>query len=232
MGEIVLVRHGQTEWSLDGRHTGRTDLPLTREGERQARAAGALLAGSKISAAWSSPAERARHTAELAGLPLQGTDPDLWEWDYGGYEGVTTQDIQRGRPGWNLWTDGVIPGEPGRFPGESVAHVGERCDRVIRRMRPLVAPDSDAALDGDVALVAHGHVLRVLVARWLGLPPADGALFLLDTASVSRLGFEHGRPVVTLWNLVPQDPAPADRTSAHETAANTTSAAESDKTPS
>jgi probable phosphoglycerate mutase len=227
MGEIVLVRHGQTEWSLDGRHTGRTDLPLTREGERQARATAALLAGSKISAAWSSPAERARQTAQLAGLPLQGTDPDLWEWDYGGYEGVTTHDIQRGRPGWNLWTDGVIPGEPGRFPGESVTHVGERCDRVIRRVRPLVAPDSEAALDGDVALVAHGHVLRVLVARWLGLPAADGALFLLDTASVSRLGFEHGRPVVTLWNQTP-----SNRATANQAPADAVAAAESDKTPS
>ena len=227
MGEIVLLRHGQTEWSLDGRHTGRTDLPLTREGERQARAAAALLAGTKISAAWSSPAERARRTAELAGLPLQGTDPDLWEWDYGGYEGVTTHDIQRGRPGWDLWTDGVIPGEPGRFPGESVAHVGERCDRVIRRVRPLVAPDSESALEGDVALVAHGHVLRVLVARWLGLPPADGAFFLLDTASVSRLGYEHGRQVVTLWNQTMLE----NQTTANQTPANSSSVSESDKTP-
>jgi probable phosphoglycerate mutase len=207
MGEIVLLRHGQTEWSLDGRHTGRTDLPLTPEGERQARAAAALLAGSKIGAAWSSPAERARRTAELAGLPLQGTDPDLWEWDYGGYEGATTHDIQRERPGWNLWTDGVIPGEPGRFPGETVEQVAERCDRVIARVLPMVAPDSPSALDADVALVAHGHVLRVLVARWLSLPPTAGVLFLLDTASVSRLGFEHGRPVVALWNDTPRDHA-------------------------
>jgi probable phosphoglycerate mutase len=202
MGEIVLLRHGQTEWSLDGRHTGRTDLPLTREGERQARAVAALLDGRKIGAAWSSPAERARRTAELAGLPLQGTDPDLWEWDYGGYEGVTTHDIQRDRPGWSLWADGVIPGEPGRFPGETVEQVGARCDRVIARVLPLVAPDSESALDGDVALVAHGHVLRILAARWLGQPARDGALFLLDTASVSRLGFEHGRPVLALWNEI------------------------------
>ncbi len=200
MGEIVLLRHGQTEWSLNGRHTGRTDVPLTREGERQAREAATLLEGRKISAAWSSPAERARRTAELVGLPLQGTDPDLWEWDYGGYEGITTAEIQKTRPGWNLWTDGVVPGGPG-FPGETIEQVGTRCDKVIRRAKRIVHPDTD----GDLVLVAHGHVLRVLASRWLGLPPADGALFALDTASISRLGFEHARPTLTLWNFVPGD---------------------------
>jgi probable phosphoglycerate mutase len=192
---------------MDGRHTGRTDVPLTVHGERQAREAAAMLKRRQIVAAWSSPAERARRTAELAGLPSQNTDPDLWEWDYGGYEGRTTQQIRHERPGWSLWTDGVIPAGPDGFPGESVEQVGARCDRVIARVRPLVAPDSRNALDGDVALVAHGHVLRVLTARWLGLPPTGGALFQLDTASVSRLGFEHGLPVIALWNRTPGDSA-------------------------
>ncbi|HEV2343167.1 MAG TPA: histidine phosphatase family protein [Actinocrinis sp.] len=202
MGEIVLLRHGQTEWAKQGRHTGRTDVPLTTEGEQRAQAAGRLLADRKIVAAWASPAIRARRTAELAGLPVRDVDPDLWEWDYGGYEGRTTAQIQRQRPGWYLWDDGVVPGGPDGFPGESVEHVGERCDRVIERVRPLVAPDSPAALDGDVALVAHGHVLRILAARWLGLPARDGAHFLLGTAAVSALGFEHDRPVIALWNRI------------------------------
>lgn len=206
MGEIILLRHGETEWSKSGRHTGRTDVPLTEEGEARARMAGkALLSraeqtGRTIVAAWSSPAARAQRTAQLAGLAVQGVDPDLWEWDYGGYEGRTTAQIQAERPGWYLWTDGVAPGGAGHSPGESVDQVGERCDRVIERIRPLVAPGSPSALGGDVALVAHGHVLRVLAARWLGLPPAAGAYFLLGTAAISVLGFEHGRPGIALWN--------------------------------
>jgi broad specificity phosphatase PhoE len=208
MGEIILVRHGETEWSAAGRHTGRTDIPLSPEGEARARSVGTSLLelrknGHRIAAAWSSPAARARRTAELAGIAVDGADPDLWEWDYGGYEGITTTEIQEQRPGWYLWTDGVVPGGPGGFPGETVAEVGERCDRVIARVRPLVDPLSPNRLDGDVALVAHGHYLRVLAARWLSLPPADGALFRLDTAAVSRLGFEHERPVLTEWNDVP-----------------------------
>ena len=206
MGEIILLRHGQTEWAKQGRHTGRTDVPLTPEGEQRARAAGRLLAGRKIITAWSSPAARARRTAELAGLPVRDTDPDLWEWDYGGYEGRTTAEIQQERPGWYLWTDGVIPGGPGGFPGETADQVGARCDRVINRVRPLVDPSSSVALDGDVALVAHGHVLRILAARWLGLPAAAGAYFLLSTASVSALGFEHERPAISLWNQTSSDP--------------------------
>jgi broad specificity phosphatase PhoE len=205
MGEIILLRHGQTDWAAAGRHTGRTDVSLNAEGERRVRAAAKLLAGRKIVAAWSRPAIRARRTAELAGLPVQSTDPDLWEWDYGGYEGRTTQEIQRERPGWSLWTDGVVPGGPGGFPGESADQVGARCDRVIERVRPLVDPDSPTALDGDVALVAHGHLLRVLAARWLSLPVAAGAYFLLSTASVSALGFEHGRPGIALWNQTPPE---------------------------
>jgi len=208
MGEIILVRHGETEWSASGRHTGRTDIPLTVQGESRARSAGAALlelrkAGHRIEAGWSSPAARARRTAELAGIAIDGTDPDLWEWDYGGYEGLTTAEIQKDRPGWFLWTDGVVPGGPDGFPGETIEEVGERCDRVIARVRPLVDPLSPNRLDGDVALVAHGHYLRVLAARWLSLPPADGALFRLDTAAISRLGFEHDRPVLTEWNDVP-----------------------------
>lgn len=205
MGEIILLRHGQTDWAKAGRHTGRTDIPLNAEGEQRARAAGTLLAGRKIIVAWSSPAIRARRTAELAGLPVRDVDPDLWEWDYGGYEGRTTAQIQRERPGWSLWTDGVVPGGPGGFPGETAQQVGARCDRVIERVRPLVEPGSPAALDGDVALVAHGHVLRVLAARWLGLPPNAGAYFLLGTASVSSLGFEHASPVIALWNQIAAD---------------------------
>ena len=208
MGEIILVRHGETEWSASGRHTGHTDIPLTEAGEQQAREAGALLLelrknGHRIAAAWSSPAARAKRTAELAGITLDATDPDLWEWDYGGYEGKTTAEIQQDRPDWFLWTDGVPAGGPGGFPGETIDQVGARCDRVIARVRPLVDPRSPNHLDGDVALVAHGHYLRVLAARWLSLPPADGALFKLDTAAVSRLGFEHERPVLSEWNTIP-----------------------------
>ncbi|MBS2965286.1 histidine phosphatase family protein [Actinocrinis puniceicyclus] len=200
MGEIILLRHGQTQWSKEGRHTGRTDVPLTAEGEARALTAGEALSGRKIAAAWTSPALRARRTAQLAGLSVQGTDPDLWEWDYGGYEGRTTAEIQAERPGWYLWDDGVVPGRPGAFPGETVEQVGERCDRVIARVRPLVQPDAPGAVDGDVVLVAHGHLLRVLAARWLGLPARAGAYFLLGTAALCALGFEHARPGISLWN--------------------------------
>jgi len=204
MGEIILVRHGETEWSRDGRHTGRTDLPLTERGREQAAAAGRLLAeeGRVITAAWSSPAQRAHETAKLAGLSLDGVDPDLWEWDYGGYEGITTAQIQQERPTWYLWHDGVIPGGPDGYPGEAVEQVGERCDRVIARVLPLV--QGERALDGDVALVAHGHLLRILAARWIGLPAREGGRLKLDTASVSRLGFEHDVPVLTGWNELPR----------------------------
>ena len=204
MGEIILLRHGETEWSRDGRHTGRTDLPLTDHGREQAVAAGRLLAqeGARIAAAWSSPAHRAQETAKLAGVALDGDDADLWEWDYGGYEGVTTVQIQQSRPGWYLWHDGVIPGGPDGFPGESVDQVGARCDRVIARVLPLV--QGERALAGDVALVAHGHLLRILAARWIGLPAREGSRLKLDTASVSRLGFEHDVPVLSRWNELPR----------------------------
>jgi probable phosphoglycerate mutase len=201
MGEIILLRHGETEWSRTGRHTGRTDVPLTDHGRRQAAAAGRLLGGRRITAAWSSPAQRAQDSAKLAGLTLDGTDPDLWEWDYGGYEGVTSAEIQRKRPGWYLWRDGIVPGGPDGFPGETVEQVGERCDRVIARVLPLVRGEES----GDVALVAHGHLLRVLGSRWIGLPAREGGRLKLDTASVSRLGFEHDVPVISGWNELPEE---------------------------
>jgi probable phosphoglycerate mutase len=198
MGDLILLRHGETEWSLAGKHTGRTDIPLTPRGEAAAAALAPLLARRSIVAVLTSPAQRAVRTAELALGPLATNakqDPDLWEWDYGGYEGMTTAEIQQTRPGWYLWRDGVIPGDAGH-PGETVQSVGERTDRVLARARPLLA-------DGDVALVAHGHVLRVLTARWLGLDPSGGRLFRLDTGTISTLGFEHDEPVILTWNVPP-----------------------------
>lgn len=198
MGELVLIRHGQTEWSRDRRHTGWTDVPLTEAGERQAGELRPLLRGRDVGRVVTSPLTRAVRTAELAGLSGGTADPDLREWDYGGYEGVTTVDIRRERPGWDLWSDGVVPGGPGH-PGETVEEVGERADRLLAPLAPLVG-DAGAP---DVVLVAHGHVLRVVTARWLGLDPRNGALFALGTGTVSTLGREHDRPVVTSWNLSP-----------------------------
>jgi broad specificity phosphatase PhoE len=199
MGELILLRHGETEWSRAGRHTGRTDIPLTPKGVADAAALAPMvtrrIAGDRLAAVFASPAQRAQRTAELAGLTVTKTDPDLWEWDYGGYEGITTAEIQRERPGWSLWRDGVIPGDAGH-PGETAEDVGQRVDRVLERAAPLLR-------DGDVALVAHGHVLRVLTARWLVLPPADGRLFRLDTGTASTLGTEHGEPVILSWNVPP-----------------------------
>src|SRR5580693_4079338 len=179
MGELIVLRHGETEWSASGRHTGRTDIALTARGEAAAAALAPALARRQIRAVFTSPARRAVRTAELAGLPNAKPDPDLWEWDYGGYEGLTTPQIQAGRPGWYLWRDGVIPGDAAH-PGETVAQVGLRADAVLARVEPMLA-------DGDVALVAHGHVLRVLTARWLQLDPDDGRLFRLDTGTFSVL---------------------------------------------
>jgi broad specificity phosphatase PhoE len=197
MGELILLRHGETEWSRAGRHTGRTDLPLTAAGEAAAAALKPALAARDIRAVFSSPAQRAVQTARLAGLTGVKEDPDLWEWDYGGYEGRTTADIQKERPGWYLWRDGVIPGDADH-PGETVAQVGARADRVLAKVKPLLSDP-----DGDVVLVAHGHVLRVLTARWLGLEPADGRLFRLDTGTISTLFTEHDHPVITTWNVPP-----------------------------
>jgi len=199
MGDLILLRHGQTEWSRAGKHTGRTDIPLTADGEAAAAALAPVLAKRKFAAVFTSPAQRAIRTAELAGLTGGDAnakqDPDLWEWDYGGYEGVTTQEIQRTRPGWYLWRDGVIPGDKAH-PGETVEEVGARADRVLARVAELLP-------EGDVALVAHGHMLRVLTARWLRLPPSDGKLFRLDTSTISTLGTEHDQPVIARWNAPP-----------------------------
>ncbi|HZC39148.1 MAG TPA: histidine phosphatase family protein [Streptosporangiaceae bacterium] len=194
MGELILLRHGETEWSRDHRHTGRTDLPLTPAGEAAARALAPALVRRAVRAAFTSPAQRALRTADLAGLQAK-PDPDLAEWDYGGYEGWTTAQIQAGRPGWYLWRDGVIPGDVAH-PGETIAQVGARADAVLSRALPLLA-------GGDVALVAHAHLLRVLTARWLRLRPAGGRLFRLDTGTLSTLGTEHGEPVITSWNVPP-----------------------------
>lgn len=205
MGDLILLRHGETEWSRSGRHTGRTDIPLTSRGEQAAAALAPLLAGRDYAAVLTSPAQRAVRTAELALGPAASaakTDPDLWEWDYGGYEGLTTQQIQQRHAGWYLWRDGVIPGGKDH-PGESVRQVGERTDRVLARVKPLLRDGGDGDGDGDVVIVAHGHVLRVLTARWLELPPADGKLFRLDTGTISALGSEHGEPVISTWNVTP-----------------------------
>jgi broad specificity phosphatase PhoE len=199
MGKLILIRHGQTEWSKEHRHTGRTDVPLTAAGEVAAAVLAPDLAARRIAAAFASPAQRALRTAELAGLTKVPaglrTDPDLAEWDYGGYEGRTTADIRRERPGWFLWRDGVIPGDAGH-PGETIGQVGARADAVLARVRPLLS-------GGDVALVAHGHLLRVLTARWLGLDPAGGRLFQLDTGTLCTLGTEHDEPVIAAWNVPP-----------------------------
>ncbi|MGW4731179.1 histidine phosphatase family protein [Streptomyces shenzhenensis] len=197
MGDLFLVRHGETEWSRSGRHTSWTDVPLTGHGRDEARRLVPLVRSHRIGAAFVSPLRRARETAELIGVADARVDADLHEWDYGGYEGVTTTEIHRTRPGWFLFTDGVAPGPPGH-PGERPEQVGERADRILARV--------DAALagtEGGVLLVAHGHFLRVLTARRLGLPPAHGALFLLTTGTLCRLGTEHERPVITGWNLRP-----------------------------
>src|SRR5487761_1069952 len=196
MGELILLRHGETEWSVSGRHTGRTDVPLTPRGEEIASALAKVISRRRIRAAFTSPAKRAVRTAELAGLADAKPDPDLWEWDYGGYEGRTPADIRKERPGWYLWRDGVIPGDAAH-PGESIEQVGTRADAVLGKVRPLLARDDG----GDVVLVAHGHVLRVLTARYLGLEPAAGRLFRLDTGTYCTLGTEHGEPVITSWNV-------------------------------
>jgi probable phosphoglycerate mutase len=198
MGELVLIRHGETEWTLSGQHTSYTDIPLTPHGEEQARTLAPLLAARHIACVLTSPMQRARDTAKLAGLDHARIDPDLVEWDYGGYEGVTTRAIHKTRPAWDLWTDGVAPG-PEDHPGETSEEVGDRTDRVLARVDAAFANGEG----GDVVLVAHAHLLRVLTARRLGLPPADGALFQLATGTVSRLGLEHGRHVLTAWNRLP-----------------------------
>lgn len=182
---LILVRHGATEWSAAGRHTGRTDLPLTEEGRRMARLARQGLKDFHFSLVLTSPLQRARETCALAGFGAEAqARPDLMEWDYGTYEGRTTAEIRQERPGWSLWRDGAPD-------GENAQAVGARADRVIAEAR---------AVHGDVALFAHGHVLRVIAARWLDLPPEDGRLFALDTATISVLGYEREQAVISRWN--------------------------------
>jgi broad specificity phosphatase PhoE len=197
MGELILLRHGQTEWSRDGRHTGRTDIPLTAAGEAAAAVLTGALATRHIVATFTSPASRAVRTAQLAGLARAKEDPELQEWDYGGYEGLTTPQIRMTRPGWTLWRDGVISGDASH-PGETAEQVAARADAVLARVSPSLT-------DGDVALVSHGHFLRVLTARWLGLEPAAGRFFRLDTGTFSTLGYEREQHVIGSWNVPPRD---------------------------
>ncbi len=185
---LVLLRHGATEWSLSGQHTGRTDIPLLDEGRQGAQAAGEVIRSfgfTGFAQVLTSPLKRAAETCALAGFDGE-LDPDLMEWDYGAYEGVTTAEIRRTRPDWNLWNDGVPD-------GETAAQVGRRADRAIERAR---------SVEGDTLIVAHGHFLRVLAARWLALPPAAGRLFVLDAGAVCVLDAEHEFPVIRIWNLV------------------------------
>ncbi|MGK5681813.1 histidine phosphatase family protein [Actinoplanes sp. URMC 104] len=186
MGEIVLIRHGQTEWSATGRHTSYTDLDLTEEGERQAQAVAARVKDRSFAAVISSPRRRALRTAELAELTVTETTEDLAEWNYGKYEGITTPEIHETDPGWWLFRDGA----PG---GESPAQIAERIDRVLARVRPLLD-------GGDVALIGHGHALRVVGARWIELPAEGGGRLKLGTATLSILGHDHGRPAIDCWN--------------------------------
>jgi probable phosphoglycerate mutase len=183
--EVILVRHGETEWSRTGKHTGSTDIPLTERGRRQAQAVGAALRDRDFALVLTSPLGRAFETCRLAGFGERAVQRDeLMEWDYGTYEGRTTAEVREERPGWTLWRDGVPD-------GETVEQVGERVDRVLDDLRPL---------DGDALLFAHGHVLRVLTARWLELDPDAGRLFALDPATISALGYERETAVIKLWN--------------------------------
>ncbi len=191
--DLVLVRHGRTAWAHAGQHTGLSDVPLDDVGERQGAGITSLLAGRELVAVLSSPLRRARRTAELAGLAVTREDEDLVEWDYGGYEGLTTPQI-RDRTGtdWTVFRDGVVPGSS---PGETLAQVAARCERALARIKPLL-------LRGDVAVVAHGHLLRILACVYLGLPAVNGAHLELDPASVSELGTRHGVPTIQRWNMV------------------------------
>jgi probable phosphoglycerate mutase len=185
VNRAVTIRHGSTEWSAEGRHTGWTDIPLSADGRKQAEALKDILAGWRFVQVLVSPLQRARETCRLAGF---GQDAvvldDLREWNYGDYEGLTSPQIARVRPGWSLWRDGC----PG---GEDVAAVGQRADRVVQRLR---------SVSGDSAVFAHGHILRVVAARWLGQPPDAGRFYALGTAAINVLGYEHEDPVLSRWN--------------------------------
>jgi probable phosphoglycerate mutase len=183
--EVLLIRHGETEWSRSGKHTGRTDVPLAEAGIRHAELLGRRLAGRRFAAVFTSPLSRASETCRIAGLSDEAqTREEVLEWDYGDYDGLTTPEIRESRPGWLLWRDGCPDGEESQ-------QVGGRVDRMIGELR---------ALDGDAALFAHGHVLRVLAARWVGLPPESGGLLALSTATLSVLGYEREVAVIRLWN--------------------------------
>jgi broad specificity phosphatase PhoE len=184
--QIWLVRHGETEWARLGRHTGRTDIPLTDTGRDQARALGRRIRGHPFALVLTSPLSRAAETAALAGYPDAVRDPDLQEWDYGALEGRTTAAIREEMPDWTIWT--------GPWPdAEPIEAVGRRADRVLARcLHP--------AVKGDVLLFAHGHVLRILAARWLRLPPAGGSMFALGTATIGILGWDRANPVIETWN--------------------------------
>jgi broad specificity phosphatase PhoE len=189
MPRVTLVRHGETEWSASGKHTGHTDIPLTEEGERKARALRDRFKGVAFDRVFTSPLQRAARTCALAGFGEAATaDPDLLEWDYGDYEGLKTSEILSKRPGWLLFRDGCPN-------GEQPADVGARADRVIARLRTV---------DHRAIVFSSGHILRVLAARWLGLAPSEGRLFMLGTASISILSYEHDKsePAVRLWNEV------------------------------
>jgi probable phosphoglycerate mutase len=183
--KVFLIRHGETVWSLTGQHTGHTDISLTEHGESQARHLGELLQTIPFAHVLTSPLQRARRTCELAGFgAVSRVEPNLGEWDYGDYEGLTTPEIQKSAPGWTIFT-GAVPN------GETAAQVAARADRVISRA---------TAAGGDVALFGHGHLLRILAARWIGLEPAGGRLLALSTASLSVLGYERETRVIRLWN--------------------------------
>lgn len=193
MSELVLVRHGETTWSASGQHTGVSDIPLTPAGEHQVSQLRPLLEERSFGLVLTSPRLRASRTAELLGWTNPEVEPDLAEWDYGGYEGRTTAEIsaELGRP-WRIWAD---PVPAGATPGETIDQVAQRADRVLARVAPLLSAGA------DVALVGHGHDLRVLAARWLGLEPHAGALLALSAGSMSGLGYEHDRPVIVYWSL-------------------------------
>lgn len=195
-GRLVLVRHGATAWSRSGQHTGRTDLPLLADGEQDAYAVGRALADHPFARILSSPLARARRTAELAGFTPE-LDDDLVEWDYGGYEGLTTKEIRAtAEPDWTVFAHGVVPGET---PGETLDEVAHRCRRVLARIEPDLAA-------GDVLVVAHGHLLRVLASCYLELPPVSGAALLLDAGAISVLEVEKGVCAIRTWNARPGHP--------------------------
>ncbi len=182
---LFVIRHGATEWSRSGQHTGHTDIPLLPEGEAQARATGQLLADHEFALVLTSPLQRARRTCELAGLADQAeVEPNLIEWDYGDYEGITSAEIHQTAPGWTVWT-GAVPG------GETIHQLAARADAVIKRA---------LATDGDTIVFAHGHILRLLTARWCELDPAEGRRFVLDPATLCVLGWEHECRAILQWN--------------------------------